>query len=153
MHSSPYNVAEDIVNKKVCSKCDEEKKLTEFSWRNKAAHKTIATCKDCYNEYRREYYLLNKAAEKQRVCDRRDKRSDDVFKYLQSHPCVDCGEDDPIVLQFDHVKGKKVAAVSRLVSDGVSWKSVLKEIAKCEIRCANCHIRKTAKQFQWKQRK
>lgn len=36
-----------------------------------------------------------------------------------------------------------------MVRDRCSWEKVKTEIAKCEIRCANCHAVKTAKQFGW----
>jgi len=70
-----------------------------------------------------------------------------IEQYLRSHPCVDCGETDVDVLTFDHVRGDKLFNIgnSRL-------KSVAKlqaEIEKCDVRCANCHLRatKTRKQF------
>lgn len=66
-----------------------------------------------------------------------------VLEYLQGHPCVDCGERDPLVLQFDHVRGDKVDAIARLVSQGRRWEAIEAEIAKCEVRCANCHQRVT----------
>ncbi|HUQ34490.1 MAG TPA: hypothetical protein VM095_20380 [Pyrinomonadaceae bacterium] len=69
-----------------------------------------------------------------------------IYEYLEGHPCVDCGESDPIVLEFDHVRGKKSYAVSSLGWRLVSWDSVMKEIAKCDVRCANCHRRRTAEQ-------
>jgi len=52
--------------------------------------------------------------------------------------CMDCGETNPIVLDFDHLKDKKYN-VSRMIHDGFSWAAIKKEIAKCEVVCANCH--------------
>jgi hypothetical protein len=52
--------------------------------------------------------------------------------------CVDCGVTNPIVLDFDHLKDKKYN-VSRMIHDGFSWAAIKKEIAKCEVVCANCH--------------
>lgn len=57
--------------------------------------------------------------------------------------CVDCGEPDPIVLEFDHVRGKKVRNIADMVNNSYSIDSIKKEIRKCEVRCANCHRRKT----------
>ena len=66
-----------------------------------------------------------------------------VAQHLQTHACIDCGEADPIVLEFDHVRGEKVEDVSRMVASGRSWAKIEAEIAKCEVRCANCHRRVT----------
>ncbi|MET0726344.1 MAG: hypothetical protein ABWY36_08335 [Leifsonia sp.] len=54
--------------------------------------------------------------------------------------CADCGITDLRVLQFDHVRGTKVAAVSWMISTGRSIATVTAEMDKCEVRCANCHI-------------
>ena len=37
-----------------------------------------------------------------------------LWWYKTSHPCMGCGEADPIVLEFDHVRGHKRANVSAL---------------------------------------
>jgi hypothetical protein len=68
-----------------------------------------------------------------------------------THPCIDCGESDPIVLEFDHREGeKKLAAVSTLMTQmKASLKTIKAEIVKCDVRCANCHRRKTAKERGW----
>jgi len=53
--------------------------------------------------------------------------------------CVDCGYcAHPAALDFDHIEAKTI-----LVSFCKSIKAADKEIAKCEVRCANCHRIKT----------
>ena len=52
-------------------------------------------------------------------------------------------------VQFDHVRGEKSENVGNLVAGGYPWSRIEAEIAKCEVRCANCHWRRTAKQFNW----
>lgn len=59
---------------------------------------------------------------------------------------MDCGESDPIVLEFDHVQGKKRFSISECIYQNWSIEDLEKEMNKCEIRCANCHRRKTAKE-------
>lgn len=60
-------------------------------------------------------------------------------EYLRGHPCIDCGNSDVRVLEFDHVRGKKIDRVSKMARDASSISQFLEEIDKCEIRCANCH--------------
>lgn len=70
-----------------------------------------------------------------------------VFGFLSKKSCVDCGEKDPIVLDFDHKDPKKkYKPVSKLMSGHWSWETVKKEIKKCTVRCANCHRRKSYKE-------
>lgn len=67
-----------------------------------------------------------------------------LFEYLSTRKCIDCGEKDPVVLDFDHINPEnKFKPVSKMMSGHCSWNSLLIEINKCEIRCANCHRRKT----------
>ncbi len=67
-----------------------------------------------------------------------------LLGYLSNKKCIDCGEGDPVVLDFDHRKqSNKFKNISRMLSGHYSWESILKEIEKCDIRCANCHRRKT----------
>lgn len=66
-----------------------------------------------------------------------------LLAYLASHPCVDCGEADIVVLDFDHVRGVKVMGIADLVAGVYSFAALKAEVAKCDVRCANCHRRKT----------
>lgn len=72
-----------------------------------------------------------------------------LIDYLMDHPCEDCGEDDPLVLQFDHVRGKKTSDINKLIHNGYSWDRILTEMKLCEVRCGNCHIRQSAVRGQY----
>lgn len=53
------------------------------------------------------------------------------------------------MLDFDHVKGKKRFHITRALMLGFSYKTILKEIEKCIVRCSNCHRRETARRQNW----
>lgn len=74
-----------------------------------------------------------------------------VNAYLAEHPCVDCGDDELLMLDFDHVRGEKRETISVMVTACFSWEAIASEIAKCEVRCVRCHRRKTAVQLGWRQ--
>ena len=69
------------------------------------------------------------------------------MNYLKEHPCINCGESDPVVLDFDRLQDKKYNVSEMIGAFGL--KSVIKEINKCQVLCANCHRRKTAKDQNW----
>jgi len=71
-----------------------------------------------------------------------------IAEYLKTHPCINCGEDDPCTLDFDHVRGRKRKNVSRMVVDGYCIKTLQLEIDKCQVLCSNCHRKKTAHQLR-----
>jgi len=94
-----------------------------------------------------KHYEENKAAIKERSKIRnraqRKKNKDFVDRVKRIFDCVDCGESNPIVLEFDHVIGDKVGNVSDMCRKSYSTSTIKNEIRKCEIRCANCHRKKT----------
>jgi hypothetical protein len=71
-----------------------------------------------------------------------------MLDYLKTHPCVDCGESDIEVLEFDHREliGNKASRVGSFLQ---SRKRLIEEIAKCDVRCSNCHTRRTRRQMGW----
>jgi len=67
------------------------------------------------------------------------KKQEYVDEYLRTHPCVDCGETDPIYLEFDHrIPADKTTNISRAIRS-MGMERLMKEIEKCDIRCANDH--------------
>lgn len=138
---------------KVCTKCNSLKTILEFPFRNKLKGTYHSYCLSYGREKVKQHYAVNiqKYVDKAAVRRKRivNEINEKLYDYLLTHPCIDCGENDPIVLEFDHVRGKKLYNISSLSWRLCSWKLMLNEIAKCEIRCANCHRRKTAKSFNW----
>lgn len=135
-----------------CSKCKLQLSITEFHRKSSKSGKLQSICKTCRSDYSKTYYYNHKdyfrAHGRKREAETRRYNQTMILEYLQNHPCVDCGESDPIVLEFDHEDpSSKFKGVGDLARSRYTWKTVLAEISKCSVRCANCHRRKTAKQF------
>jgi hypothetical protein len=129
-----------------CGRCHTLKPIEQFNWRRKARGQRDNLCRPCRSAYHREHYLTNRqryidqaAAQKKKV---RLQRTLYLIEYFSMHPCLDCGETDPVVLEFDHVRDKCFEITAALPDR--SWQSILDEIEKCEVVCANCHRRRTA---------
>lgn len=136
-----------------CSVCGGLKPSSAFSFSDEAAGSLNWYCRACDAAYRRAHYLANKPEYIKRataqVRERRDLNRREVLVYLATHPCVDCGVKNPVVLEFDHrYPDRKITEVSRLMVSK-RWPRVLSEIEKCEVRCVNCHRRRTSRQFGW----
>ncbi len=131
-----------------CPKCESDKDIDDFHWKNKEMGRRASWCKPCVNTKVREIYRRNPKAHIERKDKYRSERRKIAQSWIRDHllknPCVDCGEGDPLVLEFDHVQGKS-QAVATLASSGVSLERLEEEVAKCEIRCANCHLRRHRK--------
>jgi hypothetical protein len=123
---------------------------TEFHWRSKAKGLRISRCRACASLWSKAHYKHDKKPYLQKAAKRNARVSSEnrhhLVEYLLKHPCVDCGENDPLVLTFDHVRGDKRRDISSMIKGSV-WSVIETEIAKCDVRCANCHMRKTAHQF------
>ncbi len=134
--------------KKICSSCGEERDAEkDFSWEYKQLGIRQSRCKDCQAELGRLHYQKDKQAYKERSRIRQKQVLNEnkarLRIYLSNHPCVDCGEPDIRVLEFDHILGQKSGKISDLLREGFNWSIIEAEIAKCTVRCANCHRIKT----------
>lgn len=140
----------------ICSKCLVDKDISNFSLRNKEKGIKHKDCKDCHSLYRKQHYLLykDKYIAKAREWNNKQGRilSLFLFNLLSQSECIDCGEKDILVLEFDHLGNKKFN-ISSMYKNRYSINAVRKELEKCVVRCANCHRRKTAISLNfWKNR-
>lgn len=89
-----------------------------------------------------KHYQDNKGKYAQSSKNARFRRKQKIIE-LKNKPCTDCGVRYPhYVMQFDHIDDNKIDSVSKLMIKS-SWQTVLDEIAKCELVCANCHASRT----------
>jgi hypothetical protein len=144
----------DVIEKK-CSKCQKNKNIDAFFWKNKAKGWRHSQCKDCYRNCRnpQEQYIKRKKEYLIRANNRRIKKQTEnrikLLEYFKTHHCINCGENNPIVLDFDHRDHKdKKYHISRMIST-YNWETIISEIEKCDVLCSNCHRIRTSKQFGW----
>jgi hypothetical protein len=87
--------------------CHVWKPETDFAFRSMKTGKRQSHCRKCHAAYRREHYLKNREAyiarEAARSKSNRIANRPKLREYLLTHPCVDCGEADIVLLEFDHV--------------------------------------------------
>jgi hypothetical protein len=133
---------------KICIECGEQKDATEFAKNRCNKDRLRNICKQCNNKISKQKRLEDpriKEREGELYTERREFRIPYIYNYLKEHGCADCEEKDPIVLTFDHVRGKKAFTISSSVMNH-NWDEILNEIAKCDVVCANCHAKRTVKQ-------
>lgn len=134
-----------------CTKCHEAKPEEEYHWKKKGV-KRNSRCKTCqraavkaHYDANTKYYTDKAAVLRQRTKEERRRL---IAEYLSTHPCVDCGLADIVVLQFDHRDpSEKTSTINHMRM--MTATSILAEIQKCDVRCANCHTRRTAVQQGW----
>ena len=93
------------MGEKTCVTCHEVLPLTEFNIRRSSKDGRQDRCRTCC----RAWYVENRVAHMANVRNRND-RAHRAYRqrlaaYLREHPCVDCGQTDLLVLEFDHREG------------------------------------------------
>lgn len=137
-----------------CPKCMRDKTPNDFGRSTARTTGRQLWCRACKATYDQNLYRGKpdrkrsiQASNKARAIENAKR----VFLYLLAHPCRDCGEGDPVVLEFDHVRGEKSSAITNMVRGGAyRWDTIATEISKCVVRCANCHRRRTAFQLGYR---
>jgi hypothetical protein len=128
---------------KRCVTCKLVLPLTAFNKRRLSKDGLQFRCRDCY----RQWHAANKERHNKQIHDRiariRASHYERLRQYFDEHPCTDCGEADPLVLEFDHIGDDKTKDVCILLRQAYPWEVIEAEIAKCQVVCANCHRRRT----------
>lgn len=127
-------------NTKKCNACQTIKPLNCF-YRNAPGHGTYYNiCKLCAKIKSSNKYYSNHTANKEKFKinsnNIRIQNKNKILAYLSQHQCVVCGENDPIILEFDHITNKSFNISSGTMK---TWKNILNEIKKCNVICVNCH--------------
>lgn len=135
---------------KVCSIC---KLPQDLFYKNKSRPDGLQSyCVGCSKDRSKERYKNFSTDQKDDIKklaeEKRTRNKQFVWDYLKEHPCIDCGESDPIVLEFDH-QSNKIDSICVMANSAVGLEKIQLEIDKCKVRCANCHRKKTAKDFGW----
>jgi hypothetical protein len=114
--------------------------------------KRSGLCKEHRRQYSKDYYQKNKEVIKAKnLTHNRNSRERNrawLIEFLRTKECIDCGNKDIEVLQFDH---RDQATKTKMVYQylGASLARMQEEIKKCDIRCANCHIKRSRRQLGW----
>ncbi len=88
------------------------------------------------NKHREDYKVADKATKK-RI---RKERKDWFLEYKKTLACEKCSIQDHRVLDFHHKDPlDKKDALANLSSHGKSKKTIMDEVNKCHVLCANCH--------------
>jgi hypothetical protein len=138
---------------KYCPRCKVNKDLLEFGNNKRRKDGKQTWCKECDRGQKREWFHKNKEVQLARIKAndiKSSKRNQEfVFEYLSTHPCIDCGEANILTLDFDHVRGDKIANICNLIRQPCSLKKIEDEILKCDVRCRNCHMIVTAQRANY----
>lgn len=140
------------MDRKDCPGCGGRKPIGEFNWKCKRLGVRQTRCRGCTRAQVQDHYRRHRHTYIQKALHRNKRVLEEhqlrLLAYLSAHPCVDCGEGDPVCLEFDHVRGDKIDEIGRMLGDR-PWRVIEAEIAKCDVRCANCHRRRTAHSNGW----
>ena len=139
-------VSEQIGSGRKCGRCGEVGSAADYAWRRKKRGQRDNYCRACRAAYKQEHYALHQKRYVANAVQRKRAliaaRTEYLLELFRARPYVDCGEADPLVLEFDHLGHKNLNIATNLGNR--KWQSILDEIATCDVVCANCHRRRTA---------
>lgn len=130
-----------------CTRCQKDKTTENTNWKIK--DKTLQSfCRECQHQYQQTWYsnVVNKSSsiKRAKINTKRnvERNQEFIIEYFKTHPCVDCGNSNLMVLEFDHLSDKD-NNICDMVRLAFSLTRIRSEIEKCEVVCRNCHTIRT----------
>lgn len=131
----------DSTKLRLCRSCKRLLPLSEFE---QAGGYYRRVCREDRRRQRQAHYQANKQRYRASNARRIRAAQELVGAYLLTHPCADCGQGDPLCLDFHHLSEKTLTISQLIFSRRRSLTALRDEIDKCIVLCANCHRRRTA---------
>lgn len=129
------------MNEKKCPHCGRTLPITQFGYKDKAHTKLNSWCLECTKQKGKESRAANIEIYRERDKIQKAKqysKKREIIDNIKSSGCIICGETETVCLDFHHLDpSQKDFKVSSLNNKGL--KTILAEVDKCVILCANCH--------------
>ena len=135
---APGSLLARVPRVKTCARCRTSLQEDCFNRSTRSPDGRQAYCRDCQKAHYAENSARHRANVRRSSAARTVVLRTLVFEAM-AQGCADCGYLDIRALDFDHVRGEKVDDVGSMIRRGRSIRAVRDEIAKCEVRCRNCH--------------
>lgn len=144
---------------KRCSRCKQEKPVTEFQKDRSRKDGLQPRCRECQNavtlahsrrpEVRERMYARNREYYPEWYAERRAR----MVSLKLTLSCVDCGwqpktAEEVTRLEFDHIDPATKHTLKKRDAFRLNWRweRIEAELAKCEPRCKECHMKRTVEQ-------
>lgn len=123
---------------KKCGDCGLEKLIEEFSRKGAGWQHS---CKACRRKYSKNHYQRNREYYSSRNKVRKDEWRAWWVEYRRTLKCSMCPETHIACLDFHHRDPRKKEGNLSVVAGSGAWSKerILKEVAKCDVVCSNCH--------------
>tara|TARA_Y100000034_G_C6686333_1_gene301968 strand:- start:80 stop:679 length:600 start_codon:yes stop_codon:yes gene_type:complete len=133
-HTDPANKT-NSVSKMVRQVRPEERILEEIA-------KCEILCANCHKKHHWKTLKKKRVSNLSNQVKLQRKRAEWFDQYKSGVKCKTCNESHPACLAFHHRQPEdKHMAVSKMVGCAYSVSRILAEIEKCDVLCANCHMK------------